>query len=127
MAKPRLHLDADASYRTLQSVLRERGHDVTRTPCEWMSLDASDERQLLEATARERCILTFNIGDFMQLARSSPAHGGIVLAQQKDWTLSSLIAALDTMLQQTDGADWPGRVRWLNEWKAQSRESGNPP
>lgn len=50
MAKPRLHLDADVSYRVLQRVLLERGHDVTRTPCEWMPLDASDEFQLLEAT-----------------------------------------------------------------------------
>lgn len=117
MARPCLHLDADASYRTLQTVLRERGHDVTRTPCDWMSPDASDERQLLEATARGRCILTFNIGDFMRLAQTYSAHGGIVLAQQKDWTLSSLIAALDNMLKQTDASDWPGQVRWLNEWR----------
>ncbi len=40
MAKPRLHLDADVSYRVLQRVLLERGHDVTRTLCEWMPLDA---------------------------------------------------------------------------------------
>ena len=117
MAKPRLHLAADVSYRTLQRVLRERGHDVTRTPCEWMPLDASDEQQLLQATARGRCILTFNIGDFMRLAQTHPAHGGIVLAQQKDWTLATLIAALDAMLSQTSAEAWPGRVRWLNEWR----------
>ncbi len=118
MTKPRLHLDADASYRTLQKVLLERGHDVTRTPCEWMPLDASDGQQLLQASARGRCILTFNIGDFMRLAQIYPAHGGIVLAQQRDWTLSALIAALDAMLAQTDASDWANQVRWLNEWKA---------
>jgi len=45
--------DADASYRTLQRVLVERGHDVTRTPCEWMSLDAGDEQQLLAVAPRD--------------------------------------------------------------------------
>jgi len=60
MAKPRLHLDADVSYRALQRVLLERGHDMSRTPCEWMPLDATDEEQLLLATAHGRCILTFN-------------------------------------------------------------------
>ncbi|MCP4165676.1 MAG: hypothetical protein GY759_07255 [Chloroflexi bacterium] len=117
MAKTRLHLDADVSYRTLQKVLCDRGHDVTRTPCEWMPLDASDERQLLEATARGRCILTFNISDFMYLAQRYQAHGGIVLAHQVDWTLANLIAALDTMLKQTDSSHWSGQVRWLNDWR----------
>ena len=117
MAKPRLHLDADASYRTLQKVLGERGHDVTRTPCEWMLLEASDEHQLLGATAQRRCIFTFNIADFMRLARKYPGHGGIVLANQQDWTLSDLIAALDDMLSNTRAEDWPGQVRWLNQWR----------
>ena len=117
MAKPRLHLDADVSYRVLQRVLLERGNDVTRTPCEWMPFDATDEEQLLLATAHGRCILTFNIGDFMRLAEKYSAHGGIVLAQQKDWILASLIAAVDKMLTQTRAEEWPGQVRWLNEWR----------
>lgn len=117
MADPRLHLDADASIRTLHRVLQDRGHDVTRTPCVWMPLDASDEQQLLQATARGRCILTFNIGDFIRLAQVWPSHGGIVLAHHKDWTLAALIAASDKMLTQTSAEDWPGQVHWLNEWR----------
>ena len=117
MSKPRLHLDADVSLRILQRVLLERGHDVTRTPCEWMALDASDEQQLLQATARGRCVVTFNIGDFMRLAQRYPAHGGIILAHQQDWNLATLIAALDKMLTETSAEEWLGRVRWLNEWR----------
>ena len=118
MAKPRLHLDADVSYRALHRVLLERGHDVSRTPCEWMPLDAGDERQLLQATVRGRCILTFNIGDFMRLAHTHPTHGGIILAHQPEWRLPALIAAADAMLTRTTAEEWPGRVRWLNEWRA---------
>jgi hypothetical protein len=117
MARPKLHLDADASNRRLQKALLERGHDVTRTPCEWMALDASDERQLLESTARGRCIFTFNIGDFIRLAQTYPAHGGIVLAQQKDWILPSLIEALDRLLTESSASDWPGQARWLSDWR----------
>jgi hypothetical protein len=62
-------------------------------------------------------VLTFNIGDFMRLAQTHPAHGGIILAQQRDWTLSGLIAALDKLLTRTSAEEWVGRVAWLNEWR----------
>lgn len=117
MAKPRLHLDADVSYRALHKALQAKGHDVTRTPADWMPLDASDREQLLEATARGRCILTFNIADFMRLSQEYPEHGGIILAHQREWTLSSLIASLDRLLTETDAATWPGQTRWLNDWR----------
>ena len=118
MPEPRLHLDADTSSKTLHRTLQERGHDVTRTPADWMPLDASDEMQLLGSTVRDRCIFTFNIGDFLRLAKIHPEHHGIVVANQRSWTLPALIAALDRMLTETTSADWPGQVRWLNEWRS---------
>jgi len=40
MPEPQLHLDADASSKALHAALVaalvERGHDVTRTPTDWM-------------------------------------------------------------------------------------------
>ncbi|MDO8672576.1 MAG: DUF5615 family PIN-like protein, partial [Dehalococcoidia bacterium] len=83
MAKPRLHLDADASLRRLEAALVARGHDVSRTPNRWMPEDASDEDQLLGATAQGRCIFTFDIGDFMALAGRYSQHGGIIIAVQR--------------------------------------------
>jgi hypothetical protein len=68
MARPRLHLDADTSKKSLHKALLERGHDVTRTPNEWMPLDAADETQLLGATMRQRCLFTYNIRDFIALS-----------------------------------------------------------
>jgi hypothetical protein len=82
-----------------------------------MPLNASDRQQLLEATARGRLILTFNIGDFARLAEEYPEHGGIVLAQQRQWALAALIKAVDRMLTETEAADWPGQMRWLNDWR----------
>ncbi|KAB8317873.1 hypothetical protein SD81_021790 [Tolypothrix campylonemoides VB511288] len=117
MSKTRLHLDADASNKALHTALVNFGHDVTRTPNDWMALDASDEAQLLGATAQERCIFTFNIRDFLILSQRYPNHCGIVLAAQNSWSLSTLIAALDCMVRETQAADWIGQVRWLNQWK----------
>jgi hypothetical protein len=117
MPKPRLHLDADASMKTLQKVLADRGHDVTRTPTEWMPLDASDEMQLLGASAHGRVIFTFNIGDFLRLSQIYPEHHGIIVANQRDWTLATLIAALDKVFLETSAEEWVGQVRWLNDWR----------
>ena len=118
MANLRLHLDADASMRVLANTLRERGHDVTRTPTAWMPLDASDEMQLLGATAQGRCIFTFNIRDFVPLARKHPQHHGIILAHQRDWSLAELIGALDHLLRDAHAAELTGAVRWLDDWRS---------
>ena len=117
MPKPSLHLDADTSSKALYKALSARGHNVTRTPNEWMRRDASDERQLLGATAHGRCIFTFNIRDFIALAEQYPRHAGIILAAQPGWTLSTLIEALDRMLSETNAEAWVGQVRWLNDWR----------
>lgn len=117
MPEPRLHLDADTSIRSLHRALIVRGHDVTRTPNDWISRDSSDEAQLLGATTQGRCIFTHNIRHFVPLAHQYPEHGGIVLAAQESLSLSELIAALDRMLTETDAADWPGQVRWLSNWR----------
>ena len=118
MARPKLHLDADTSIKSLHQALLARGHAVTRTPASWMPLDASDEDQLLGATAQRRCIFTFNARDFLVLARRHPSHGGIILAAQSSWSLTDLIGALDRLLTETDADAWPGQVRWLNQWRA---------
>lgn len=117
MAKLRLHLDADTSRKALQQALLKRGHDVTRTPTEWMPLDATDVEQLLGASAQSRCLFTFNVKDFPTLARRYEAHHGIILATQNAWRLSSLIAALDRLLNETEDMDWIGQIRWLNQWR----------
>jgi hypothetical protein len=114
VAKPRLHLDADTSQISLMRALIARGHDVTRTPNVWMALDATDEQQLLGATAQGRCLFTFNVRDFMILAKRYPYHGGIILSSQKP--MPELFKALDFLLTESGDDDLKGQVRWLNDW-----------
>jgi hypothetical protein len=122
VAKPRLHLDADTSIRQLHRALVERGHDVTRTPNDWMPANADDETQLLGATAQGRVIFTFNVRDYIVLAQRHPRHAGITLAAQRQWTVSALIAALDKMLTETNAEEWVGQVKWLAPWKSPDDE-----
>ena len=69
MARLKLHLDADTSSKAIYTALVDRGHDISRTPNAWMPLDASDEAQLLGTIAQDRCIFTFNVRDFLVLAK----------------------------------------------------------
>lgn len=114
MTRPKLHLDADASMISLMRELIKRGHDVTRTPADWMPMDATDEQQLFKASEQGRIVFTFNIRDFMILVRWYPAHQGIILSTQKP--MSDLLPALDYLLSETEAEDWVGQVRWLNDW-----------
>jgi hypothetical protein len=117
MSNLRLHLDADASIRALHQALIHQGHDVTRTPNDWMPADASDKTQLQGATDQARCIFTFNIRDFMPLAQQIPYHCGIILAAQNSWSLSELIVTLNHLLTVVEAEAIVEQVRWLNEWK----------
>jgi hypothetical protein len=118
MAKPRLHLDADTSAKALEQALLRRGHDVTRTPNEWMPLDADDETQLLRSIEQGRTLFTYNIHDFVRLALQYPGHTGIVFASQEKWSLAARIAALHRMLSETEAEEWIGQVRWLSQWRS---------
>lgn len=114
--KLHLHLDADTSSKALWNALLARGHDVTRTPTDWMPFDASDEQQLLGATAQGRAIFTYNIRDFIVLGKRYPHHAGIILARQQSLSLIEMIDALDCVLTKTDADAWIGQTRWLKDW-----------
>lgn len=114
--KPRLHLDADASIKNLDRILRKRGFDVTHTPNDWLTENATDEQQLQEATQRERIIFTYNVRHFAPLAKQFPNHAGILLAHQNEWNLSRLLKAFEKLLTDTTAVSWHGQLRWLNDW-----------
>lgn len=106
----------DTSRKDLYKSLREKGFDVTRTPNHEVSENASDEYQLLWATSHQRIIFTFNVKDFILLAKKHPFHSGIILANQKSVRIKSLIAALSRVLSETSAENWMGQVRWIQDW-----------
>ena len=117
MARPKLHLDADASQKALLQALLRRGHDVTRTPHPGLPLDADDAFQLLWATAQGRIIFTHNIRDFILMTEQYPHHTGILLGHRSSYSLADLIRLLDRALTITSAEEWIGQVRWLSDWE----------
>jgi hypothetical protein len=65
-----------------------------------------------------RVIFTFNVRDFLVLAKKHSKHAGILLAMQSRWSLAELIAALDRTLSETDERGWIGQARWLNSFRS---------
>ena len=116
MTKPRLHLDMDASRRDVYQALLKKGHDVTRSPNPDVAQDVSDEYQLLWATSHRRILFSFNVKDYIHLAKLHPYHSGILLANQKSTRPAQLISVLDRILNETSAEDWIGQVHWINEW-----------
>lgn len=115
MAKPKLHLDEDSSKVSLHRALTTRGHDVTRTPNEWIQLSADDKEQLQKASARGRTLFTFNTRHFMLLAKSIVHHAGIIVAPQ--YPISRIFKALDCFFNEASAEEMEDQVRWLSDWE----------
>lgn len=115
MSKPRLHLDADTSDASLEKELRKRGHDVTRTPNEWIQSNASDEDQLSSATRQHRVIFTFNTKDFVTLARRILHHAGIIISPRVP--MPRAFKALDRFFKDSSAEEMEDQVRWLSDWE----------
>jgi hypothetical protein len=116
MTQPKIHLDMDTSRRDIFQALKRKGLDDTRTPNPEVPQDVSDEYQLLWATSHQRILFSFNVKDYMRLARLHPYHSGILLANQRSTRPGQIIQALEIMINQTTAEVWIGQVRWINEW-----------
>jgi hypothetical protein len=82
--KLRLFLDEDV-HTALSVALRKRGHDAVHA-LEAKRLGLPDESQLTFATAADRCLVTFNVGDFVRLHNhwltEGREHAGIIVSKQ---------------------------------------------
>ena len=111
--KPSLFLDEDV-HGALAAALRKRGYDATHA-VEQKRLGASDENQLAFATAEERYLMTFNVGDFVQLHNRWIAegreHAGIIVSRQLP--VGETLRRLLALLQKEDAESIRGQIRFL--------------
>lgn len=115
MAKPKLHLDEDASRNALYQTLQSNGHDVTRTPNAWINKKASDEEQLQKASEQGRSIFSFNAKDFPRIAKKIPKHKGIIVSKQKPFSI--ILKALNRFFNESTAEEMEDQVRWLSDWE----------
>ena len=109
----RIFLDEDV-HPALAAALRKRGYDVVHT-IEEKRPGATDEDQLKFAVSENRCLVTFNVGDFIRLhnrwVEEGRDHCGIVVSKQL--ALGAALRRVLTLLQREDAESLRGQVRFL--------------
>lgn len=81
--------------------LRDLGHDVlTSYEAGNANQRIPDERVLAEATMNNRCVVTFNRDDFLQLHRSGIEHSGIIIFKDDRNRLSQVLTLQKYLITQ---------------------------
>jgi hypothetical protein len=111
--KLRLFLDEDV-HLALAGALRKRGYDARHTG-EDGRFGMPDKDQLEFAAGQGRCLMTFNVGDFVQLhnlwLHSGRWHAGIIVSRQLP--VGESLRRLLVLLQHEDAASMRGLLRFL--------------
>jgi len=102
----RLYIDEDAMDGGLVRGLRSHGIDVVTAFDEGM-VRRMDEEHLSFATAQGRAIYSFNVGDFHEIhtgwTTMGRNHGGIILAQQRRYSIGEQIRRLLRLMGALSG------------------------
>ncbi len=116
----RLYLDEDVTD-TLVPALRQRGYAIQPT-AEAGRLGASDEAQLAYAAEQGMVILTYNVDDFVRLARewhfAGREHAGILVSQQfSRREFGELLRRVLRLLNSLTAAEMRNQVIFLQHFK----------
>jgi predicted nuclease of predicted toxin-antitoxin system len=113
----KLYLDEDVDP-LLAPVLRERGIDCLSTR-DAQNLGHSDVQQLTFATDQGRVMLTFNVKDFLRLAKelgdSSRHHSGIIVSDHLPFRV--LLRRILVLVQRQAHTDLNDTVLWLQDFQ----------
>jgi predicted nuclease of predicted toxin-antitoxin system len=109
----RLYIDEDTHLR-LAEALRRRGYDAVHAQ-EVGRKTKSDPEQLEYAVQGQRCVITFNVGDFMRLHReyilANKHHYGILVSPQV--SLSALVHSVLDFLERTPETELPNQIHHI--------------
>ena len=105
----RFHLD-EHGPKAVAEGLKERGIDVTTTSDVGL-LGATDEKQLMYATAHERVLVTRD-ADFLRLHRAGVRHAGIAFFH-RNRSIGELIRSLLLLRQRLSPANMQNHVEFI--------------
>ena len=105
--------------QVLLRALRARGVDV-RTAHEDGMVGRADSDQLRWATAQQRVLYSFNVGDFFHLHTAllmqGEAHAGLILVPQQRYSIGDQIRSLLRLIAAVSAEDMENRVAFLSAW-----------
>jgi hypothetical protein len=109
----KLFLDEDV-HLVLGLALRKRGQDVVHAG-EISRRGLNDLNQLIRAASEGRCLVTFNVGDFVQLHNewlgAGKTHAGIIVSKQLP--VGETLRRLLVFLQNKDAETMRSELRFL--------------
>jgi hypothetical protein len=118
--KLRLYLDEDTMDDDLVKALEGRGIDVFTAYDAGMAKFPDDEH-LKYATEQGRVLYSFNIKDFYslhaQFLSQGQSHAGIVLAQQKRYSVGEQMRRLLKLAAERSAEEMADQVEFLSAWK----------
>ena len=113
MNKIRLILDEDV-HATLSTILQKRGFDIVHAQEADMK-GLSDAEQLRFASQEQRCLMSFNVKDFVLLhndyAQQGQQHWGIIVSKQLP--IGETIRRLLNVLQRHSHESMKSRLLFL--------------
>lgn len=125
----RLYLDEDAQRGSLVQGLRLRGVDAL-TANEAGMRERGDEDHLDYATAYNRALYSFNVGDFIALhttyVRAGKSHAGLILAPQQRYGVGEQMRRLLRLIHTVNAEEMRDRIEFLSAWD-EKRFAGVPP
>jgi len=99
--------------------LRSREIDVV-TAADAHMIGRTDQEHLMFATERGRALYSFNVGDFHGIHRAwivgGQSHSGIILAQQKRYTVGDQIRRLLRLIGSSTSETMKDREEFLGRW-----------
>ena len=105
--------------RDLVRALEARGVDVTTALAEKM-INCGDFEHLNYATAHERVLVSFNVGDFYALHRQylseDRPHGGMVLVRQQQYSVGEQMRRILKLIAAKPAEDMQSQVEFLSAW-----------
>lgn len=111
--KLRIFLDEDV-HPALAVALRKRGYDAVHA-LEEKRLGSADDSQLIFATSEDRCLVSFNVGDFVRLHNCWVAegreHAGLIVSKQLP--VGESLRRLLVLLGKEDSEFLRGQIRFL--------------
>ncbi len=115
----RLYFDEDAQRAGLAQALRLRGVDVLTTN-EAGLRERDDVDQLDYATAQNRALYSFNIGDFstlhMAYIEAGKSHAGLILAPQQRYGIGEQMRRLLRVVHTVSAEEMRNRIEFLSAW-----------
>lgn len=114
-----LYLDEDAIDQQLIRAFRSRDIDVM-TVGEVQTYGFSDAEQLKFATAQQRVLFTFNVGDYCRLhglcLAQSIDHAGIIVSNQQLYSVGTQLQGVLRLMTEKSAADLRNQLVYLSNY-----------